>query len=452
MKQVLSIDIGSTWTKGALFDLDAPSVARQAQTPTTQEDLSRGFAIVADALRIGPGIPLYVSSSAKGGLSIAAIGIVPDLTVSAARLAAASAGGRIASHYAYKLTTENVAALEAQCPDIVLLCGGTDGGNESYVLRNAAALAGSRLQSAFLYAGNAALAGDVARILSGKRARVADNIMPAVGTLNIEPARAAIRAIFLERIVEGRGLEKVRALCASDPKPTPLAVYELLEAWGKADTLLIDMGGATTDVYSACRAFHGEEGTVLRGLEEPTLKRSVEGDLGLRVSARSAAETGRLYIQRRLAAATGGAASFEAWAQRAAADPAVIAASDDERLFDDVLAEACLYHALLRHAGTVTEVWTPGGRVRVQRGKDLRPLARIVASGGWLSRRASAAPLLRALDAARKDTGGMSLLPRQPAVLADSRYIIPLLGNIAVSHPAAAVQLAESCLTETTDA
>jgi uncharacterized protein (TIGR01319 family) len=491
MGRVLSIDIGSTWTKGALFDLEAPAVVRQAQTPTTQEDLSHGFTTVACMLlgiepvvpveKIPTDIPLHVSSSAKGGLSIAAIGIVPDLTVSAAKLAAASAGGRIASHFSYKLTEENVAALEAQHPDIVLLCGGTDGGNESYVLRNAAALAGSRLECAILYAGNAALASEVKRCLAGKQLRVAANLMPEVGTLDIEPARAAIRAIFLEHIVEGRGLARVRALCAVNPKPTPLAVYELLEAWAAearggaaagaaaarwTDTLLIDMGGATTDVYSHCAAFHGEEGTVLRGLEEPVLKRSVEGDLGLRVSAAAAAETGAGYIRRRLAACaarTGAAGAaqagalmnldgFQSWTWRAAAAPEVIAAGADERLFDDVLAEACLYHALLRHAGTVEEVWTPAGKVRVQRGKDLRSVKRIVASGGWLARRGSAAPLLTALEAACRDSGGASLLPRQPVVFADSRYILPLLGNIAAHHRAAAVRLAESCLMENANA
>jgi uncharacterized protein (TIGR01319 family) len=282
--------------------------------------------------------------------------------------------------------------------------------------------------------------------------------MPEVGTLDIEPARAAIRAIFLERIIEGRGLEKVRALCAADPKPTPLAVYELLEAWAGdsagargpwTDTLLIDMGGATTDMYSLCPAFHGEEGTVLRGLEEPLLKRSVEGDLGLRVSAAAAAETGAVYIRRRLGSAGhASAAAFDAWVRRVTAAPETIPSTEDEQLFDDILAEACLYHAFLRHAGTVEEVWTPGGKVRVQRGKDLRGVKRIVASGGWLARRGSAAPLLRALRQARQNSGGASLLPQDPVVLQDSRYVIPLLGNIAAHHQAAAVRLAESSLTE----
>jgi len=458
MGRVLSVDIGSTWTKAAVLELagDASSVIEQAEVPTTQEDLSCGFAMLLRRLlhipedapleRIRPGIPVYVSSSAKGGLSIAAIGVVPELTVSVARLAAASAGGRITAHYAYGLSSAQVLELEAAHPDIVLLCGGTDGGNESYVLRNARALASSSLEAVILYAGNAALADQVRSLLGGKRLVVTENAMPGVGVLNIEPARAAIRTVFLERIVGGRGLEKVRGLCAAEPKPTPLAVYELVQAVGGGDWLLIDMGGATTDVYSHCPAFRGEEGTVLRGLEEPVLMRTVEGDLGMRVSAEAAAEIGRGYIRRRLAEENVPADCFASWVKRAAATPTVLSCSGEEGVCDGILAEACLYHALMRHAGTVEETWTPGGKVRVQRGKDLRLVRWIAASGGWLARCASPAPLLRALAAARGDSGGRSLLPAAPSILADSRHIVPVLGNVAAIHPQGAAALAERIL------
>jgi uncharacterized protein (TIGR01319 family) len=466
VKPVLSVDIGSTWTKAALFDLAAPAVIAQAQTPTTQEDLSVGFARAGCALigvppetpveEIRTDVPIHVCSSAKGGLAIAAIGIVPDLTVSVARLAAASAGARIDVRYAYRLTGTQLAEMEAARPDIVLLCGGTDGGNESFVVRNARALAGSGIRAAFIYAGNAAAAEEVRAAFGSRPVRIVANVMPEMGKLNIEPARAAIREVFLRRIVEGKGLEKVAALCDSDPRPTPLAVYELMEvctAW--TDTVLIDMGGATTDVYSRCPCFRGEEGMVLRGLQEPDLMRTVEGDLGVRVGARAAADAAAGYIETRLREAAGtaplggpgAAAQWADWVRRAFERPETIAGTAEERAFDDLLAEGCLFHALTRHAGSAEEVWTPAGKVRLQRGKDLRPVSRIVASGGWLARRGSAAPLRRALAAARRDAGGVRLLPECPAVYADARYLVPLLGNLAARWPAAIARLAESCLT-----
>jgi uncharacterized protein (TIGR01319 family) len=473
VQPILSVDIGSTWTKAALFDLGEtpPRVVGQAQTPTTQEDLSLGFARVSCPLiglppetpveKIRTVVPIHVSSSAKGGLAIAAIGVVPDLTVSVARLAAASAGGRIDAHYAYRLTETQVGELEARRPDIVLLCGGTDGGNESFVTRNARALAGSRLEAAFIYAGNAAVAAEVRGAFGGRPVHIVENVMPEIGRLNIEPARAAIREVFLRRIVEGKGLEKVAALCDSDPRPTPLAVYELMEAcpsW--TDTVLIDMGGATTDLYSRCPCFRGEEGMVLRGLQEPDLMRTVEGDLGMRVGARAAADGACGYIQGRLGEAAGGgarpfgpdpSARFADWVRCVAESPEVLAITPDQRAFDDLLAEACLYHAFVRHAGLAEEVWTPGGKVRVQRGKDLRGVRRIVASGGWLARRGSPQPLLRALEAGRRDNGGTRLLPECPEVYADTRYLVPLLGNIAARYPAAAAGLAAASLSLMTE-
>jgi uncharacterized protein (TIGR01319 family) len=471
VERVLSIDIGSTWTKAGIFDLGAPGprVLGQAQTPTTQKDLFDGFRTVVRSLQgqAGTDIPLRVSSSAKGGLGIVAIGIVPDLTVSIARMAAASAGGRIAASFSYRLARQDIAGLEEMHPDIILLCGGTDGGNESYLLQNARSLAVSGVKADIIYAGNAALQEEVSRILAGKPARIVKNVMPEVGRLDIEPARAAIRDLYLQHIVEGKGLGRIRDACASDPLPTPLAVYGLLEACAAADgqacawpgaapnpsagpawtdMLLIDMGGATTDVYSLCPAFRAEEGTVLRGLEEPALKRTVEGDLGMRVSARAAAETGAAYIAARLGEAGASAGGFQGWVRKVAALPETLPGTKDEQLFDDILAEACLSHALQRHAGTVEEVWTPGGKVRVQRGKDLRGVRRIVASGGWLARRGSSAPLERALAAARRDTGGASLLPVSPVILSDDHSLVPLLGNIAHFDPSAAVRLAADCL------
>jgi uncharacterized protein (TIGR01319 family) len=460
MRRVLGVDIGSTWTKAALFQVEPgpAAVLAQAARPTTQDDLSDAVAAAARGLLgIPPGsalrpalaeVPLYVSSSAKGGLSIAAIGIVPDLTAKVARLAAASAGGRIAAHHSYRLDGNEIAALEKDPPDIVLLCGGTDGGNERFVRANAVALARSCLTSTIVYAGNSSLRDEVCGILHAKRLVVAANAMPEVGSLDIEPAREAIRKVYLDTIVEGRGLSRVQEMAAAPIRPTPLAVYDLLAtlaagARGWDDVLLLDMGGATTDVYSRTQPFHGEEGWVLRGIREPVLARTVEGDLGMRVSARAAWQTAREYLRAR---APDRADAVQAWTARVAADTGIVAATESEQALDDLLAEACVHHALLRHAGTVEEAFTPTGRVRVQKGRDLRAVRTIVASGGYLGRRGTAKPVLDALEAARgrveERTGAGFLLPGRPSVLPDRLYLFPLLGTICPAFPGAAAELA----------
>jgi uncharacterized protein (TIGR01319 family) len=465
VRPVIGVDIGSTWTKAALFDLDAaaPRLVRRAATPTTQEDLSVGVERLARellALDAGAAIlpalakaPLQACSSARGGLSIAAIGIVPDLTARVARLAAASAGGRIAAHHSYRLGSEQVAAIERENPDIVLFCGGTDGGNEGFVRANAHALAESPLPARIVYAGNAAMRDEVRTILAGKPLTVVANAMPEVGVLDIEPARQAIRRIYLDTIVEGRGLARVQEMAASPIRPTPLAVLELLEELASAgtqtwsDTLVVDMGGATTDVYSRTSAFHGEQGWVLRGIREPDLTRTVEGDLGMRVSALSAWQTGSAYAASRLGGRTTAA---HAWIQRVCRQPDTLPSTEEESGFDDLLAETCLYHALLRHAGTAEETWTAAGKVRVQKGKDLRAVRRIVASGGFLAGAGTTAPLVRALASARahrdERTGSTSLLPEDPAIIPDGSYVITLLGAIAAAHPEAACAIAAAAM------
>lgn len=79
------------------------------------------------------------SSSAKGGLAVAAMGLVPSITLETAKVTAHSAGAKIAQYYAYKLNRRDIQALEETQPDILLFTGGTDGGEESYGLNNARA-------------------------------------------------------------------------------------------------------------------------------------------------------------------------------------------------------------------------------------------------------------------------------------------------------------------------
>jgi uncharacterized protein (TIGR01319 family) len=467
MRPVLSFDIGSTYTKGALFDLESlrPRLLRRDAAPTTVSDLAKGFhsmreRLIDNSVEGGHGpldifekdnIPIYACSSAKGGLAIAAIGIVPDLTLHAAKLAAASAGGKITAAYAYRLTERQIADMRRTTPDVVLLSGGTDGGNEDYILHNSRLLAEAKLPSVVLYAGNAAIENEIRKILGDAELFIAENLMPEVGKLNIEPARATIQEIFLKKIIEGKGLGAIGSLCAGDIKPTPRSVFDLLSVMSEElprwnDSALIDLGGATTDFYSCTESFRGEEGFVLKGLREPKLKRTVEGDLGLRVGALSAAETGCDYIETKLAASGLSPSKFRGFIFKAAAEPNYLPQSEEEIRFDEILAKACVYHGLRRHAGSIEETYTSAGKVFVQQGKDLRGIGKWILSGGFLSRRQTADICRDALSAARHNAGKLHLLPQQVDYYADAQYIVPLLGNLAIDFPAEAVCLVEDNL------
>jgi uncharacterized protein (TIGR01319 family) len=448
---VVSIDIGSTYTKGGLFHVDDGGLrpGRQASFPTTPDDLSRGFAAVRGVLlreKEAAGAPVYFSSSARGGLKIAAIGLTPDLTLSIARMAACSAGGKIVQAFSYRLTEEEAAELEALAPDIVLFTGGTDGGSEKTNLHNARVLAASRLSAVILYAGNRKIRSEVLASLAGKEAVAAENIMPEVGTVNIEPARDVIRRIFLEKIVDGKGLSAVVREAGTPPKPTPLAVFDLVQAIPAAcpgwdDFAVVDLGGATTDFYSHTESFRGGDAILLRGVREPLLKRTVEGDLGLRVSVEALWASERTYLEERLRAEGCDAAAFSEYVRLAALKTDSRPTTAAEETYDALLASACVRAAARRHAGTLNRIFTPQGACHVQKGKDLTRVGRLIGSGGYLSRLSDGRVLAQACaDAA--DADERILLPENPVLYADAGYLFPLLGNLVAAFPEAAPRAA----------
>src|SRR5512136_1322011 len=132
-KLLLSVDIGSTYTKGGLFVLEGEELrlAGREVRPTTADDLGRVFSEVREAVlcrhancAAPADVPVYWSSSARGGLKIAAVGLTPDLTLSVARMAATSAGGKVVRAFSYELAPEDLADLASVAPDIILLSGG----------------------------------------------------------------------------------------------------------------------------------------------------------------------------------------------------------------------------------------------------------------------------------------------------------------------------------------
>lgn len=453
----VSIDIGSTWTKGALFEFHGHELACvcRAAHPTTVDNLARGYGQVLSELA-GPHALAHIregtlghaySSSAKGGLSVAAPGIVPEVTLETAKVAAFSAGARLSRVFSYKLTRADIRALEAAPPDILLFAGGTDGGNVDYVLGNAQAIARSSLECSIVYAGNRSVRDEVGEILASKALVSVDNVLPEMDAPNPDPARQALRDIFLTKIAKGKGLDHIVRETGVEPLPTPYSVYEFAKclhrhASGWEEFLLLDMGGATTDVYSA----HNEDppaGTVIRGLPEPLVKRTVEGDLGMRVSAESAAEAA-LAMSPELGEVQ--AAELVAYAHRVAQAPEWLQQNARESALDELLAGTCVANACARHVGRATMVYTPDGDVRVQVGRDLGRVTRVIGSGGWLSRRPGFDPG-RWLSQMRVDAKGKSvLLPAVVEYYRDEHYLIPLLANVAQCHPVAAVQAAVSPL------
>ncbi|TMH12843.1 MAG: MutL protein, partial [Betaproteobacteria bacterium] len=166
------------------------------------------------------------SSSAAGGLRMVTVGLVRELTAEAARRAALGAGARLVGTFANRLTRADVEHIVALAPDILLLAGGTDGGNSEVILYNAAALGSSALVCPVVLAGNRNAADEAATLLAGREVVRCDNVMPEFNVLDIEPARTAVRRVFIERIVHAKGIDRAQAEFDQVLMPTPAAVME----------------------------------------------------------------------------------------------------------------------------------------------------------------------------------------------------------------------------------
>ena len=454
----LLIDFGSTYTKLRAVDLGTKALLGSGQGPSTvTSDITQGMeAALADLERHLGVLPAFryrlASSSAAGGLKMVTVGLVKELTAEAARLAALGAGARLVDTYAYKLSARDVAAIVAHEPDIILLAGGTDGGNTQVILHNAGLLAGGGFACPFVIAGNRAAAEEAEDILgaAGKEVRVTGNVMPELGRLEIEPARAAIRDVFIERIVHAKGLDRAQGFFDSLLMPTPAAVLEaarlLSEGTPKhkalGPLLVVDVGGATTDVHSAASG-EPSEGRVLRqGLPEPYLKRTVEGDLGMRHNAAAIVEAaGRDTI-----AALAGleVPQVDKMLDEICGDAERLPQDDGERAFDGALALSAIRSAVTRHAGTVEILHTVNGPVAAQRGKDLSEIATVIGTGGALVFGQSPSSLLEGSLYDEEEPG--SLRPRDPALLIDSDYVLYAAGLLAQAEPDAAFDFASRSL------
>ncbi|BCJ49152.1 hypothetical protein Asp14428_06270 [Actinoplanes sp. NBRC 14428] len=420
MSAAVCVDVGSTYTKALRVELGDGRVTGRAEVPTTSgaEVLTGLDEAVAAA---GGGDHLYVCSSAGGGLRLAVVGYEALVTAEAGHRVGLSAGAQVVHVAAGPLDGRAVAALRAARPDVILLVGGTDGGDEATVRHNAGRLATSRLRVPVVVAGNAAAAPDVARVLTdrGVPVTVAGNVLPRIGVLDPGPARAAIREVFLRHVIGGKRLSRGGRFASLVRCATPdavLAGVSLLADESAAGVLVVDVGGATTDVYSAlvpdAELSHGPQRDVAGTLWR---SRTVEGDLGVGVGAPgvvAAAAAEKLPV------------------------PDITGGRPYDAATDRDLAASAAMIALRRHA----RGHSPGPGLPRTGGRDLRDVRLVVGSGGVL--RHGGGPAV--LDAVLGDTAGGWAAPRTVRRVVDTAYVLAAAGMLAEDHPRAAAALVNS--------
>jgi len=443
---VVCVDVGSTFTKATVVDVTCGDLLATGSHPTTiRTDVLDGVdALLAELAAILPGTDLSAvraCSSAGGGLRLAVVGYERVVTAEAGHRVGLSAGARVVHVSAGPLDT---AALAAASPDVVLLAGGTDGGNAEILLHNARELAVAALAAPIVVAGNVDARGEVYDLLTaaGKTALPTANVLPRIGVLDPAPARRTIREVFLRHVIGGKGLSVGPRFAAMVHGATPdlvLTGVELLADGaggipGTGDVVVIDIGGATTDVYSVVTP-DPEEAALRREVVEVLWRsRTVEGDLGMRWSALgvvAAARAERLPVPDALDAA----------AARRTADPGYLPQSRTEQDHDDQLAALAATVALRRHARPER------GEIR-SGGKDLRQVQLVIGSGGVL-RHADSARRDAVLHAGLTDHAGGWLLPERAAATVDAHYVLAAAGLLADDHPIAAARLLRAHLGDT---
>ena len=451
MKAVLLIDFGSTYTKVTAVDLDSESLIGTASAYTTvQTDINEGLENALCELEKKTGkiefSERFACSSAAGGLRMVTSGLVPELTAEAAKRASLGAGAKVIKVYSFELTEDDAAEIGEIKPDILLLCGGTDGGNKECIINNAKTVAKIPADFPVIIAGNRAASAECKHILSGRETFVCENVMPKFGTLNIVPAQKEIRELFLRRIIEAKGLSKASELISGIMMPTPSAVLKAMTLLadgtdgepGIGELIAIDVGGATTYVYSIASGMPTRSDTVFKGLPEPYAKRTVEGDIGMRYSLRGICEAAGMS---RIAALSGLSVNrCEELAEHLSRNTDIIPQGDSElEAFDYALACAAVETAVTRHAGTMEEAYTLMGLTFVQSGKDLTEAKRIVVTGGSLIHTKRTAEI--AAHALYNPANPNSLKPKTADILVDRKYILSAMGLLSEHYPKAALRI-----------
>ncbi|OAA19159.1 GlmL-related ornithine degradation protein [Kosmotoga sp. DU53] len=431
---ILTAEIGSTTTVLSAFISDGSGKLKflgqgEFYTTVNEGDVTIGIEKAIDVLKHRLNESkldyelLLATSSAAGGLKMTVHGLVYDMTVKAAKEAALGAGAVIKYVTAGKMTEHDLEKVLEIDPRLILLAGGVDYGERETVLHNAEMLAKLPLNVPIIYAGNITAAEEAQRVLeaSGKEVLVTENVYPRIDQLNVEPTRKIIRDVFAKHIVKGPGMDKIYSIVGRNVIPTPAAVMLTTELLAEEyeDVLVVDIGGATTDVDSYTSGDPEIQKILIA--PEPLAKRTVEGDLGVFVNAKNVID----YIGKDALMTEFN--DFEEIIREISPYPK----NSRTETFISRLAKYCFETSIRRHAGRIRQLYGPLGRVEVAEGKDLTAIKLLVGTGGVLTRSKYRWEVMKTVSTLSRRYN-RELLPRpEVRVASDKHYIFAALGVIS---------------------
>ena len=468
---ILATDCGSTTTKAILIQrVDGEyRQTHRGEAPTTVEkpfaDVTMGVInsvtevaeladrrLVDDQGRIiqpateTEGCDLYIStSSAGGGLQMMVAGVVAQMTAASAKRAALGAGAIVMDVIAAndkRRPHEQIQRIRELRPDMILLSGGTDGGNTMQVVQIAELIAPAKPQPRFgseftlplIFAGNKDAAPLVAKAFDESiDLTIVENLRPTLERENLGPARDAIHDMFLEHVMaHAPGYDKLMGWTDAPIMPTPGAVGNILQTIAQRQNINVvgvDIGGATTDVFSVF---------------DKTFNRTVSANLGMSYSISNVcAETGMANILRWVHFDMD-ERELRNRVKNKMIRPTTIPQSKEALIFEQAVAREALRLAYIQHKEFATTLKgvqqqrTIGDTFSQQTGGqtivDNMKLDLLVASGGVLSH----APRMHQTAALLID----SFEPEGFTTLAkDSIFMMPHLGVLAQVHPQASLEV-----------
>ena len=482
IRSILATDCGSTTTKAVLIERgpDGFRLVTRGEAPTTVEapfeDVTRGVLNAVkevEELRgrrlldgdriVSPqsgdeGVDLYLStSSAGGGLQMMVSGLVLQMTGESAQRAALGAGAIVMDVIALndgRRPYEKIRRMRQLRPDMILLSGGTDGGDVRRVTEMAEIIAaadprarlGAGYELPVIYAGNKDAAPMVRDTLEKLTAlSVVPNLRPSLERENLKPARDAIHDLFMEHVMaHAPGYKKLMTWSPVPIMPTPGAVGLIIEKVAQRDRMAVvgvDIGGATTDVFSVFR---------VPGTSETVFNRTVSANLGMSYSVSNVmAEAGIGNILRWVSFPVD-EVELRNRIKNKMIRPTTIPQTLEDLVIEQAICREALRLSFEQHkalavglkgkqtARDISDTFEQAGSGATL--VDLMDLGLLVGSGGVLShapRRAQS--MLMMIDA---------FLPEGVTELAvDSIFMTPQLGVLSTVHEEAATQVFErDCL------
>jgi uncharacterized protein (TIGR01319 family) len=482
IKVIVATDCGSTTTKAILIEYHNGEyrLMTRGEAPTTVEapfeDVTMGVLNAVAELEelsgrkildengkfISPangkvGTDVFIStSSAGGGLQMMVAGVVRSMTAESAERAALGAGAivmDVISSNDKRLPHQQIERIRHLRPDMILLSGGIDGGTTTHVVELAELIGaadpkprlGTGYQLPIIYAGNKDAAAAVKESLSSKvDLRVVDNLRPVLERENLGPAREEIHELFMEHVMaQAPGYKKLMSWADAPIMPTPGAVGLIIQTIAeiyKIEAVGVDIGGATTDVFSVFRP----DG------KTPVFNRTVSANLGMSYSISNVFAEATLPMVMRWVPFPMDERDLRNRVKNKMIRPTTIPQSMEELVFEQAIAREALRLAFVQHKSFATvlkgvqqqrtiadafEQSASGGTI-----VNMMTLNMLIGSGGVLShapRRQQSALMM--ID---------SFLPEGVTRLAvDSIFMMPQLGVLTEVQPKAATEVFEKdCL------